>query len=82
MEKYFKVVKRSAAQLNSELEAKDNGNESSTSSTIKPKATFHPHSNSSLNKVLLDTLGDETNPITHSDLADRSGVHTYSLLSM
>ncbi|KAF5333422.1 hypothetical protein D9611_002396 [Ephemerocybe angulata] len=80
MERYFPVVKRSAAGLSSQLKSggdsvdERDSFERSNDGVSRAKTTtgFNPYAKSSLNKMLLKTLGDDANPITHSDLADRS----------
>ncbi|KAJ3548470.1 hypothetical protein NMY22_g1255 [Coprinellus aureogranulatus] len=74
MEKYFKVVKRSADCLNADPQAADSTGKAvaSPATDSNLNAALCPPSKASLAKILLESLGDETNPITHSDLADRS----------
>ncbi|KAF6762352.1 hypothetical protein DFP72DRAFT_878614 [Ephemerocybe angulata] len=80
MERYFPVVKRSAAGLSSQLKSGGDSVDERDSferyddgvSRAKATTGFNPYAKSSLNKMLLKTLGDDGNPITHSDLADRS----------
>jgi len=97
MERYFPVVKSSYARKAHTDVKKSSLAQSQTASSSKtiPKderespgpsgsdaiPDFRHASRSDLNRMLLKSLGKEANPITHSDIAERSGTQAACRIS-